>query len=919
MVPTRDSVDKVNDGAAPSVRTTCPYCGVGCGVLATREADGSVTIKGDPEHPANFGRLCSKGSALGETLGLEGRLLHPEIAGRRATWEEALDLVAKRFKETIAAFGTDSVAFYVSGQILTEDYYVANKLMKGFIGSGNIDTNSRLCMASAVAAHKRAFGTDTVPCDYTDLEEANLILIIGSNLAWCHPVLYQRLLAAKTADPRKRVVVIDPRRTATAEIADLHLPVRPGRDGYLLTWLLAELHRHGCRDTAFINAHTEGLEETIEVARKHADDINTVAEETGLDAESLERLRDWIIAHERMVTLFSQGINQSSSGTDKGNAIINLHLLTGRIGKPGMGPFSITGQPNAMGGREVGGLANQLAAHIDFGDVCRAQKIHEFWKSTSPASGPGLKAVDLFDAARDGRIKALLIMATNPLVSLPDVDAIRKNLPDDLFVAVADCIRETPTTAIADVLLPAVAWGEKDGSVTNSERRVSRQRAFLPAPGEARPDWWIFAELGKRLGHDEAFAYQTPSEIFREHAALARTVERDLDFGEPDAIDDAAYDAWQPKAWPVEATNRLFADGRFFTSDGKARFVPTPPRRPHAMPNGDYPFILNTGRYRDHWHTMTRTALSVTLSRHRNEPLAEINPNDALAHDIQDGDLVRLASPNGQAILSAALDDGIPPGQVFAPMHWNGLYNATASINALVASAVDPVSGQPESKAALLRIELVRFRHRGFALTRHETRFVDCVYANHSRVDGGWLHDFATDTEIQDWQGWLASRLPADADAERSWLSFTDDARGVHRIAAMHGDALEAVLFVGNGPAADWLSRLLGVPDLDDHTRKALLLGTAPGADPGPLVCACFGIGQNVITREIDERGLCSTDLIGGALNAGTNCGSCLPELRSLIKAAAICQNRASNQRTTNDTNLISPVDPIPTADPQEV
>ncbi len=915
MAAAGSSVDLAGspDGAAAPVKTTtCPYCGVGCGVLATREADGSVTIKGDPDHPANFGRLCSKGSALGETLGLEGRLLHPEIGGERASWDETLDLVAERFRGAIDEHGPDSVAFYVSGQILTEDYYVANKLMKGFIGSGNIDTNSRLCMASAVAAHKRAFGTDTVPCDYTDLECADLILIIGSNLAWCHPVIYQRLLAAKTADPKKRIVVIDPRRTATAEIADLHLPIRPGRDGFLLTWLLAELHHLGCGDTAFIEAHTDGLDEAIDVARNHADDIDAVAEEIGLDPEDLTQLRDWIIDHERMLTLFSQGINQSSSGTDKGNAIINLHLLTGRIGKPGMGPFSITGQPNAMGGREVGGLANQLAAHIDFGDVPRVDRVHDFWKSTRPAPGPGLKAVDLFEAVRDGKIKALLIMATNPLVSLPDLDAIRKNLPGDLFVAVVDCIRDTPTTAVADVLLPAAAWGEKDGTVTNSERRVSRQRPFLPTPGEAKPDWWILSELGKRLGFADAFAFDSPAEIFREYAGLVRAVDRDLDYGDPDRIDEAAYEAWQPITWPVGVEKRLFADGQFFTENGKARFVPTAPRRPDATPDWRYPFILNTGRYRDHWHTLTRTARSVTLSRHRNEPLAEINPGDAEALGIGDGDLISVTSPHGQAVLPAALSENISQGQLFVPMHWSGGYNETAAVNQLVAPAVDPVSGQPESKAAVVRVEPAPFRYRGFALTRNEASFADLAYANRSLIEGGWLHAFATDDAIEDWQSWLASRITTPG-SEPHWLTYADDTKGLHRIAAIQDDRLEAVLFVGKGPSADWLSRQFASPILDDHTRKALLLGTAPGADPGPLVCACFGVGQNVITEAIDEHGLCSTDLIGTALQAGTNCGSCLPELRGLIKSAAICQNRASRQPALRDVDL------IPTADVTEV
>ncbi|MEM7042596.1 MAG: molybdopterin-dependent oxidoreductase [Pseudomonadota bacterium] len=896
------------DGKAATVKTTCPYCGVGCGVLATPAADGSVTIKGDPHHPANFGRLCSKGAALAETLGLEGRLLHPEIGGARATWDEALDLVLERFRQAIDQHGPDSVAFYVSGQILTEDYYVANKLMKGFIGSGNIDTNSRLCMASAVAAHKRAFGTDTVPCDYTDLEDAELVLIVGSNLAWCHPVIYQRLLAAKAENPSMRVVVIDPRRTATAEIADLHLAIRPGRDGFLLTWLLAELDRLGCRDEAFIREHTEGFEATLDSAREHAGDMEDIAAETGLDAEDLLRLRDWIIPRERMVTLFSQGINQSSSGTDKGNAIINLHLLTGRIGKPGMGPFSVTGQPNAMGGREVGGLANQLAAHVDFSDAERVDLVHDFWRSTSPATKSGLKAVDLFAAARNGKIKALLIMATNPLVSLPDVDAIKENLPDDLFVVVVDCIRETPTTAIADVLLPAAAWGEKDGTVTNSERRISRQRPFLPTPGEARPDWWILTELGKRLGYAAAFDFETPAQIFREHADLVRAVDRDLDVGDPASLSDHVYESWEPTAWPVGSRKRLFADGRFFTENGKARFIAIEPRAPEAVPDWRYPFVLNTGRYRDHWHTLTRTSRSVTLSRHRIEPLAEINPKDAEALGLGDNDLVRLTSPAGQAIMPLAFEEGVPAGQIFAPMHWNGADNDKAVINRLVMPATDPISGQPESKAAVLRVEPAPHRHRGFALTRTDIVFADCLYASRSRIAGGWLHRLAIDAGVDDWQGWLASRL-GEGPGERQWLAYHDEARDQHRIAALDDGVLSAVLFIGDGPATDWLSQQFAARELDDHARKALLLGTAPGADPGPLVCACFGVGRNIIARAIDDHGLCSTDLVGAALKAGTNCGSCLPELRSLIRSAAICQNRAACQpatpSATSDRDLI--------------
>ncbi|RPI58507.1 MAG: nitrate reductase, partial [Lysobacterales bacterium] len=483
-----------------AVRTTCPYCGVGCGLLAARAADGGGhEIRGDPEHPANFGRVCSKGAALGETLGLEGRLLHPEIHGARASWDEALDVVAQGFARTIEAHGPDSVAFYVSGQLLTEDYYVANKLMKGFIGSANIDTNSRLCMASAVAGYRRAFGSDSVPNDYTDLEQAELIVLVGSNLAWCHPVLFQRVTAAKAANPKLKLVLIDPRRTQTAEIADLFLPVRPGTDVILFNGLLNYLRKEDTLDLEFLDAHTEGFGAALRCAKDSAASIPAVAAACGLKEDDVLDLYRWFARTPKTVTAFSQGVNQSTSGTDKVNAIVNVHLATGRIGKPGMGPFSLTGQPNAMGGREVGGLANQLAAHMDFA-AGNVDRVARFWGSARTAAKPGLKAVDLFEAVERGVVKAIWIMSTNPVVSMPDAERVRRALQGCELVVVSDCVRDTDTTRCAHVLLPAAAWGEKSGTVTNSERRISRQRTFLSAPGEARPDWWIVTQVARRMG-----------------------------------------------------------------------------------------------------------------------------------------------------------------------------------------------------------------------------------------------------------------------------------------------------------------------------------------------------------------------------------------------------------------------------------
>ncbi|MEM7525388.1 MAG: molybdopterin-dependent oxidoreductase, partial [Pseudomonadota bacterium] len=461
---------------AENRRTTCPYCGVGCGVVATIGDDGAVAIKGDPVHPANLGRLCSKGTALGDTLSAATRLSEPLVDGAPAGWGDAIGLIAQRFGDAVRDYGPGSVAAYLSGQMLTEDYYVANKLFKGFLGSSNVDTNSRLCMASAVVGHKRAFGEDLVPVIYEDLERADLVILVGSNLAWCHPVLFQRLVAARKARGTK-VVVVDPRRTATCEIADLHLPLRPGTDVALFNGLLAHLDRNGAIDWDAAKTYATGCDDARAAATEDAPSLAATAEACGLTTAEVGAFFALVQGHARTVTAFSQGVNQSSRGVDKANAILNFHLATGRFGRPGAGPFSVTGQPNAMGGREVGGLANQLAAHMDFApeDVDRVRR---FWDAPKMATAPGYKAVDLFAAAARGEIKALWVMATNPAVSLPDAGLVSAALDACPFVVVSDCYGDSDTARYADVLLPATGWSEKDGTVTESDRVISRQRAL---------------------------------------------------------------------------------------------------------------------------------------------------------------------------------------------------------------------------------------------------------------------------------------------------------------------------------------------------------------------------------------------------------------------------------------------------------
>src|SRR4030081_2182726 len=572
------------DPTLRATRTTCPYCGVGCGVLGTPDSGGAAAISGDPEHPANLGKLCSKGSALGETLSLKDRLLYPMIRCskgnmERVAWSDALDHVAHRFQHIVARDGPGAVAFYLSGQLLTEDYYVANKLMKGFIGSANVDTNSRLCMASSVAGHRRAFGADTVPGCYDDLDQADLLVLVGSNAAWCHPVLFQRMLANKQKRGA-RIVVIDPRRTDTAGDADLFLGVKPGTDTALFSGLLVHLADTGALDHDYIERHTAGFEDALARARSIAGSVAATALATGLSEQDVADFFQMFANTPRVVTLYSQGVNQSAQGTDKVNAIINCHLATGRIGKPGASPFSLTGQPNAMGGREVGGLANQLAPHMTFTppDIDRVRR---FWKAPRIATHEGLKAVQMFEAIARGEIKALWVMGTNPAVSVPDADAARAALKKLKLFVVSENVRSNDTVdAGAHVLLPAEAWGEKSGTVTNSERRISRQRAFLDAPGEAKPDWWIVGGISKTIRFGSAFDFDSAAEVFREHAALSAFENggsRDFDIGALQSLSDEAFDTMMPVLWPAREgappQQRGFAEGGFFANDRKARFV----------------------------------------------------------------------------------------------------------------------------------------------------------------------------------------------------------------------------------------------------------------------------------------------------------------------------------------------------------
>ena len=872
------------------MNSTCPYCGVGCGVKVMPKPSGAYQVAGDAQHPSSLGRLCVKGAALGETLGHQGRVLYPQINGQRVSWDAALQQVASDLQQIIDEHGAQAVAFYASGQLLTEDYYAANKLMKGFIGVGNIDTNSRLCMASAVVGYKRALGADAVPCCYDDFAHSDLVILVGSNAAWAHPVAYQRLAEAKKQRPEMQLVVIDPRRTATCDLADLHLPLRPGSDAALFNGLLHWLAQHQAIDHSML-PQLDGVEAALAAAQPWSS--QAVADFCQLERAQVEDFYQRVVASDTLLTLYCMGINQSSSGSDKCNAIINVHLLSGKIGRAGCGPFSLTGQPNAMGGREVGGLANQLAAHMDFTPE-NIDRMQRFWHSEQVARQPGLKAVELFQAIERGDVKAVWIMGTNPAVSLPDGHRVVAALARCEKVIVSEVSQHTDTTAYADILLPAQGWGEKNGTVTNSERRISRQRGFVAAAGEAQPDWWIIAEVAKRMGFAAAFNWQHPAEIFREHAALSgfeNQGRRAFDISGLAQLTNAQWDALQPLQWPVNAQYpqgcaRLFSERKFFHANGKARLLAITPRLPVAQVSAGWPLMMNTGRIRDQWHTMTRTGSVPRLMQHLGEPFVEIHPQDAQLHQVGEGDLVRVQSTTGWLVLRARLSGAQQRGAVFVPMHWTRQFAAQANADLLVSPHLCPESGQPESKQTPVRL-------RRWQCDWQAELFVsDSV----TKIHAGWWaripYPAATRYTLAadgDPQQWLAQQF----DLSTLTLQFAAGQGMFRRVLGWQADKLVLAFYAdGMRPVLDdaFIAAAFSQPVQTAQQRHALLAGRAAQADAkGRTVCSCFGVGEQQIIAAITS-GCPTPEALGKKLQCGTHCGSCIPELKQLITRAEIAQ-----------------------------
>ena len=871
----------------PTVNTTCPYCGVGCGVSVTPGNGSDVTLSGDDTHPANRGNLCLKGKTLAETVAPDNRLLYPTAFGERCSWDNALSLIAKQFTDCIEQHGPESIAFYVSGQLLTEDYYVVNKFVKGYLGTANIDTNSRLCMASSVAGHKRAFGADTVPGCYEDLELADVVVLVGSNLAWCHPILFNRLEAARQSNRNLKVINIDPRKTATAELADWHLNIKPDSDTALFTGLLRWLADNGYHDNQFTQSATSGLEDAL--VNTEAMDISRVAALTGLTTTELHNFYQLFADNERVVTVYSQGVNQSAGGTDKVNAIINCHLYTGRIGKPGCGPFSITGQPNAMGGRETGGLANTLSCHMELDNPEHRQLVQSFWQSPTIAAAPGLTAVDLFNAVHEGRIKALWIMATNPLVSLPDSNFVAEALSRCKFVVQSDVVVDNDTATFAHVRLPAQAWGEKDGTVTNSERCISRQRRFLAPPAQTRADWQAVAGVAAKLGYESSFNYQSPHEIFAEYATLSGLMNngsRDFDISACQHISASEYQHLKPFYWPAtervsSQPIRFFADGNFFTADRRARFVPTKPMAEHKATENT--LLLNTGRTRDQWHTMTRTGTAHTLSGHAAEPFIQIHPVDAKARKLATADLVKVSHNDGECTLRVVVTDHVAEGSVFIPMHWCTPFTGNGRVNTLTRRITDPVSKQPALKRGQVSIEKLHFAHYGFVVTRNTLDTTALDYFAKAKCEGGWRYEFAL---LRPYETVTSVRELLHNIGDEVVVLKSSSGRYVH--CSFTGHQLFSAMVMDCRPvlaSRNWLARQL----TEAHTpanRNRLLAAIKPQDrdNIGELICNCMEVGSKQIEASIKQQGCTSVLDVGKATGAGTNCGSCRSEITAILK-----------------------------------
>ncbi len=892
------------------IKSTCCYCGVGCGVLVQTEAGRISGVRGDPAHPANRGRLCTKGASLHLTADNAYRLRYPEkrsVRGGerlRIDWTQALEEAAGRFAAIIAEHGPDAVAFYISGQLMTEDYYVFNKLAKGLIGTNNVDTNSRLCMSSAVAGYKQTLGADAPPCAYEDIDQAGMIFIAGANPAVAHPIIFRRIEDARAANPDLKIVVADPRRSETAEIADLHLALKPGTDIALFNGMLHVMIAENLLDMAYVEAYTSGFSALREIVQRYTP--QAVGDTCGLDPADIIQAARWFARSPAALSMYCQGLNQSAHGTHNNAALIHLHLATGQIGRPGAGPFSLTGQPNAMGGREVGGLSNLLSAHRDLANPEHRAEVARLWGIHSVPEKPGKSAVDLFKSLKTGEIKAVWIVCTNPAHSLPNQAAVREALAAADYVVLQEAYGNTDTADYADLLLPATAWGEKQGTVTNSERRISRVMPAVQAAGEARHDWQVAVDfarlLGRKLGNpavDRLFPYETPEAIFNEHRESTRG--RDLDIT---GLSYAMLEANGPQQWPCregEASGRLrlYEDARFPTPDGKARFIPVEHQATADPVTLERPISLLSGRMRDQWHGMSRTGTVPRLFNLEDEPVIGMHPCDMRHRGLQDGDLVRVANARGESVVRVAERAGLKRGRAWMPMHWGSQFMNSAGANAVACDAIDPYSMQPELKHAAVEIKRLDLAYPLAVVRRCETQDEALQFLQQARTllpafAYANLGLYGRETPLVVFRAAMAGAASAECLAgldalfgmagEAGAIVYVDAARQVSKKAIAQDGRLFGVRLAGECLAEGWLKQAMAENELDASLIRFALAPSrkAPvSVAPRKIVCKCADISD----AQIHEALKAGADLAGmqERLKCGTFCGSCVPDIKRMV------------------------------------
>ncbi len=903
------------------VKSTCCYCGVGCGVLIKTENGKIEGVRGDPEHPANRGRLCTKGATLHLTADSSCRLLYPESravrgqVGERVAWDGALDAAAERFAETIRRHGPDSVAFYISGQLMTEDYYVFNKLAKGLIGTNNVDTNSRLCMSSAVAGYKQTLGADAPPCSYADIAQAGVIFIAGANPAIAHPIVFRYIEDAKAANPDLKIIVADPRRSESAEIADLHLPLKPGSDIALLNGMLHVLIEEDLVDHAYIAAHTNGFGELAGRVRNYSPTV--VADLCGLPAAAIVQAARWFAGNGPALSLYCQGLNQSAHGTHNNAGIIHLHLATGQIGKAGAGPFSLTGQPNAMGGREVGGLANLLSAHRDLDNPQHRAEVARLWGVAAVPEKPGKSAVDLFASLKTGEIKAVWIACTNPAHSLPNQAAVRDALRSAEYVVLQEAYGNTDTADFADLLLPASSWGEKHGTVTNSERCITRVQSAVEAPGEARHDWEIVVDFARRLGRqldnkdvERLFSYADVEDIFNEHRETTRG--RDLDIT---GLSYPLLETQGPQQWPYPqgaagGKVRLYEDGRFPTPDGRAKFIAIDHQATADRLDADYPISLLSGRLRDQWHGMSRTGTVPRLFNQEDEPLLAMHPCDMRHRGLETGDIATVSNRRGELRVRVAERSGLQKGRVWLPMHWGSQFMNSPGANAVVSDAVDPYSMQPELKHAAVQISKLDLPYPLAVLRRCASRSAALALIQRARLSLT-AYPYATVGLYGRQNPVVVFRAAADkavadvAIAELDWLFgldgeegaivYLDAARRIAKKAIAENGRLLGVRLAGETLAQAWLKQAMAEDDLDATMIRFALAPTAKppvSLVPRKIICKCADVSDVQITREL----ALGADLasLQERLKCGSFCGGCIPQIKHMVAEYAPRQAAAA-------------------------